>query len=224
MIKLVDGRVATLIHVMEYNLPVPKDLSKFPTIQMLLDKGLIVVDENGRLAATSKPECIAYRAVVFSHWTKEFGTKNFEELDEAGKLLRGAEIPERYFFWDAIELRREIAKLNGYLPTGFEFLNPELIKLAKIGNFLPEEKELEAIRVATVLPSNDIANMIKAVDLIRDFFRKYPSGPRPLSETDLHYQRRMIDIAPERYEEINTATGKALDVIGVQLNCPRLTK
>lgn len=150
MKKLTDAQVVTLMFIMVEEPAPPADFTRFPTLRMFLEEGL-VENRDGKLRAL-KSEELKYQYVLPDNALDAFIGKSFVDLEADKKLLFNAtsEPTEKdtFRFYDLVMLKAGIEKLGGTFPSDMR------------GN----------VELPMIEP-----NHTEALTLLEEFSAKYPS-------------------------------------------------
>lgn len=188
MLKLFDAQVITLMLITLREPMKPQDMSRYPTVQMLLDEG-VVFELNGRLIPNLHCEEVQKYGHVFTSKHKEGinSFSSFEEMEAKSLVVRGEQIVKRWFFYDAIQLRESLQNLGVSFPAEFS------------GNFK--------------IPLNNFT-AIQCFQLIDSFKEMYAYPAGPLQENHKEYRKRLRRSFPEIDSVIADASEKELERIG----------
>jgi hypothetical protein len=190
MIKLFDAQVITLMLIAFREPPKPQDMSRYPTIQMFLDNGL-VAEQNGRLVVVdpAREEIRKYKNVFPSTHRQALETySSFEEMETKSLVVRGEQVVKRWFFYDAIQLCDSLEKLGVSFPAEFS------------GAFK--------------MPLNNWKT-IKCFELINSFKDVYAYPAGPLQENQEEYRKRLRRSFPEIDSVLAEASETELERIGL---------
>lgn len=149
--KLTDAQVKTMMHILVYSPCVPQDLTRFPTLRMLLEAEIIRLDNDTRKLHfnTECPENV-YQYVAPTNLVDDVKDPSFEAMEKAGLLkfnpTAGPTDTDTFYFYDLTIFCAELEKLGA-------------------------RADLDGNRVLV----DDAANTDKVKALITEFQAKYPS-------------------------------------------------
>ncbi len=154
MRKLTDSQVKTMIHILAYSPDAPTNLERFPTLQMMLDEGIIyrepylsLVDIPDGMPARTRTKLVfntrcpenAYQYVVPTDLVSDgANAPSFDELEKAGllKFNPSAEPRETTETDEEYRLRLIDALVPNAVMTSVDIVNASVEGLNAIGTSL----------------------------------------------------------------------------------------
>lgn len=136
--KLTDAQVKTFVHIATYTPEMPTSFNRFPTLQMMLDAGIILRQGN-LLVVNPAAEENAYRYVVPANFVADSGdARSFKELEKAGMLTFNPSAEPRETTETDEEYRnRLVAELpEGAVNSAEEIGDASGVELDAVGTYL----------------------------------------------------------------------------------------